>query len=85
MHFSSVALPSTLFNTAGAGQQVYSVGKTLGRVKDSHRSIGVCVMVKPTNAQILTAYMFITIWVGRQGQRRDGRLHLINLFGSKIV
>ena len=44
MHFSSVALPSTLFNTAGAGQQVYSVGKTLGRVKDSHRSIGVCVI-----------------------------------------
>lgn len=28
--------------------------------------------------------MFITIRVGRQGQRRDGRLHLINLFGSKI-
>ena len=22
----------------------YSVGKTLGRVKDSHRSIGVCVI-----------------------------------------
>ena len=44
MHFSSVALPSTLFNTAGAGQQVYSVGKTLGRVKDSHRSMGVCVI-----------------------------------------
>ena len=44
MHFSSVALPSTLFSTAGAGQQVYSVGKTLGRVKDSHRSIGVCVI-----------------------------------------
>lgn len=44
MHFSSVALPSTLFSTAGAGQQVYSVGETLGRVKDSHRSIGVCVI-----------------------------------------
>lgn len=42
--FSSVALPSTLFSTAGAGQQVYSVGETLGRVKDSHRSIGVCVI-----------------------------------------
>ena len=59
MHFSSVALLSTLFNTAGAGQQVYSVGKTLGRVKDSHRSIGVCVIgeaYKCTNFNCLHVY-----------------------------